>query len=101
MVPFVEDVLFSGSKKAAFETKVKCYACAKPFMIGKWREHRKICEKQRVECACGQEITANHTLNEDGTLKGNEYSGEMTAHDMHVWYECELVRSRCKTCGWG
>jgi len=47
------------------------------------------------------EIIADHTLDENGNLKGSAYSKHMTLHDMHIWYECEKVNGRCKTCGAG
>ena len=97
----IEDVIFKGPKKEAFETLVNCYACNKPFMVGKWLEHREICEKVKIECACGMEIIPFHTLADDGSLKGKEYSQHMTAHDMHIWYECDKVYSICMTCGFG
>ena len=58
-----------------------------------------ISEKSIVECSCGSIIHASHVLKPDGELLGNEHCKSMTALDMHIWYECELVRSNCKTCG--
>lgn len=47
-------------------------------------------------------IQATHSLNQQGQLKNtlfNEYTDGMTALDVHIWFECEKVKSNCYRCG--
>jgi hypothetical protein len=87
------------SKDGSRQT-VKCYACTKPFLLFEWDKHRAICEKSKIECCCGSVVQASHKLDEAGKLMGDQYSGAMTAFDIHIWFECEKVKSNCVTCGY-
>lgn len=101
-IPKINDAYKIGDRYDYMTSELLCFACLKPFILNEWDEHREICEKSKIECCCGMVVQATHKLNEEGNLigKANEYSDKMTALDMHIWYECEKVKSNCMTCGY-